>query len=808
MSVTRSEPVFILRMQASKSHCDPTSEEVRAAARRYAAAGRSIFPLISRDQPLFQWKPYQSQRASDEQLCEWYGNGRRLGIAIICGAISGGDGYGLEALDAEGRAAHLLPEIRDQYEEQHPGVWERLPMVDTPGGGTHSVYLSPIIEPGRKLATRPAFDADGKPILLEKSGKQKSDTWIETRAEGNYVCAPPSPASIHPSGRHYQMRAGDYCDLPRLTPDERNDLLMICASYHEPLLDEESEKHQRKQSGQSSGTRPGDDFNMRADWRAILEPHGWRFIGHRSDGVGLWQKPLSSDPRQCHATTGHLGDWLYVFSTATNLPHEKALSKFGAYALLNHAGNFEAAARDLSAQGYGEQRERTADSFQVKQPENESRPTDDILRDRWLEKHPDTLFIRDDFYRYADGLWLRMDKKIVRRELDQIICDAKAEKVRPTGSLLASVLTLSEAKTAERDEQFDRNPDYIVCRNGALHIPTLALEPHRKDLYATTGVNFDYDPKAERPNWDRYTEWLKLNISDDTEKNGAVVDFLQEFAGLCLTTEMKHELSVWLVGEPGGGKSTFVEGIKAAIRDRAVKLSLYEIAQRFGCADLPGKTLATCSEQPSDYLQSTCRLNEIISGETITVERKFHDPFEFNPTVKLLFAMNDPPRISDPNNGIFRRIAVVKIPAIAKEKRDPDLKERIKTEGPGILNWCLEGLKRLEQRGAFRLPASVTRATADYQNHSDVPGMFLEERTTRNPKPLDVNNPLYREQSSCLYRAYKNWCEDNGHKPVSSTRIAGDWVRLGLEMKAISGCRYWCGVRLNENAPIGADDDL
>jgi putative DNA primase/helicase len=204
----------------------------------------------------------------------------------------------------------------------------------------------------------------------------------------------------------------------------------------------------------------------------------------------------------------------------------------------------------------------------------------------------------------------------------------------------------------------------------------------------------------------------------------------------------------------------------------------------------------------SSYAELTL-LNSIISGETVTVERKYHHPYEINPTVKLLWAMNDPPRISDPNNGIFRRVHIVRVPALDDADKDETLKDRIKLEGPGILNWALDGLERLTRRGHFCKPLSVAQSSRQYQAHADVPGVFLSECCERNPAPLDFDNPDYREQSSELYRAYTTWAKENGHRPVSSTRIADDWERLGLEKKRITGCTYWCGVRLIDFRPFG-----
>ncbi len=105
-----------------------------------------------------------------------------------------------------------------------------------------------------------------------------------------------------------------------------------------------------RSSPDDDGQRPGDLFNQRASWEDILVPHGWQFVC--SVGTeGRWRRPDKHDPG-ISATTNHNGhDLLYVFSTSTIFEAERGYSKFQAYTLLNHRGDFSAAARELAKQG-------------------------------------------------------------------------------------------------------------------------------------------------------------------------------------------------------------------------------------------------------------------------------------------------------------------------------------------------------------------------------------------------------------------------------------------------------------------------
>ena len=424
-----------------------------------------------------------------------------------------------------------------------------------------------------------------------------------------------------------------------------------------------------------------------------------------------------------------------------------------------------------SANGNGTQPKRAAGK--------PSPPTHDELRDRWIGGNPHHAHGLGEWRRYEDGIWPTVSETSVKAEIANVIESAKPEGIKPTASILASVTELTRIKVFVPDERWDADSDILVCKNGALRISTGELARHQPGHYATSAVPYKYDPGARPAIWNYF---LRNTVP-------AAANFLQEFAGYALTTEMTHELAVWLFGPPGSGKSTFIAGLAAMLGHRAGILGLADLERsRFTLADLPGKTLVVASEQPSSYLASTNTLNAIISGEPIQVERKYRDPFTVIPRAKVCWAMNELPRVADANSGLFRRVKVVTFPALVENERDPKIKRAIETEGAGILNWALEGLRRLKERGHFEVPTGVEDATKQFRENNDVPALFIEDRCIQG---VDL-----KVQASQLYTEYKEWCLENGHRPMSSTRLADDWARLGFEKTASNGRRFYRGVTL------------
>ena len=93
----------------------------------------------------------------------------------------------------------------------------------------------------------------------------------------------------------------------------------------------------------------GDDFAARTTWEEILGLAGWTKVFTRGDTVH-WRRP--GKDRGVSATTGHTKG-LKVFTTSTSFATTGTYTKLGAYAALNHGGDFKAAVKILAEKGFG-----------------------------------------------------------------------------------------------------------------------------------------------------------------------------------------------------------------------------------------------------------------------------------------------------------------------------------------------------------------------------------------------------------------------------------------------------------------------
>lgn len=325
------------------------AESALDASLRYLAAGMSVIPIRNdtTKAPAVAWDRLKKNHAAEKEVRHWHRNGD-IGVAVACGPVSNDTiVFDFEYLDYYSAwEAELSTECRQ--------VLETAPHVRTPGkdeaGGRHVYIRWPGVLRSTKLARMSHEEAE------RRCGDSGATTAIEIKGDGGYVLAPGCLPGCHKSGRLYSLLPGpDITEAPEVSDDILMEMVRIALELSCGV-----EKVARPQSSLSGGSgigdRPGDDFCRRASWDEVLCPHGWVSM-RSSGGVAFWTRPgkgtgVSATTGFCRSDSA--GGLLYVFSTnAWPFEAERAYNLFGAYALLEHNGDFRKAAGGLARLGYG-----------------------------------------------------------------------------------------------------------------------------------------------------------------------------------------------------------------------------------------------------------------------------------------------------------------------------------------------------------------------------------------------------------------------------------------------------------------------
>lgn len=407
---------------------------------------------------------------------------------------------------------------------------------------------------------------------------------------------------------------------------------------------------------------------------------------------------------------------------------------------------------------------------------------------RYLQRHKHTNYSLGEWRRYEDGVWKSIADLAIKKECMEI-CARYADGLPITSAVVNSVYQMLQAHVFLRDDTFDSNIDLITFTDKTLVVSTGQIRDHSPSDYVTTKLPFNYDPQARSDAWEKVL----------TATDPAYVSFLQEFSGYSLTPSTAHEIGVWSWGDPGSAKSTFIAGLEAMLGPRCCSLGLADIERSpFALAQLPGKTLAISTEQPATYVRCFYTLNTLISGESIKWEQKHMAAETRRFHVKLMWAMNELPRIDHAGVGLFRR--VVPLPWNKVENPDPAVKTEVIQAGQAVFNWAYEGLQRLNSRGRFDIPAGLLAEREAYRVQNDIPLVFISDTFDR-VETVDDQGKYVKISQQGIYDLYRKWCSRTVHKPFSSITFAKELRRLGIEKTVMDGRTFYLGLKPKAENP-------
>ncbi|WP_338704165.1 phage/plasmid primase, P4 family (plasmid) [Streptomyces sp. Q6] len=384
-----------------------------------------------------------------------------------------------------------------------------------------------------------------------------------------------------------------------------------------------------------------------------------------------------------------------------------------------------------------------------------------------------------------------------------------------TSGVKAMLYQAQAAPALRLDPDLLDGDNYALCtpsgvvdlRTGVLRKPNPLTDMHSR---ATTVA----PQKMPVPRWHNF---LADTFGDDS-RGEETIRFLHLLLGYSITGDVGAQVLPFLYGSGANGKSVLLEVTMQILGDYANAAPPGFLMEKgkftehsTELTELHGRRIVVCSElKPNDKFNEA-RVKLLTGGDTITARRMRQNFFTFTPTHKLWLLGNHRPEVGTGGHAFWRRMRLIPF-----ERRVPDDRkidnlaaELVADEGPGILQWLIEGAQRyLATRDPLRGPDSVRIATAAYQTTEDHIGRFLGERCTTGSggRPdLDL-----RVEQKLLYIAYCQWCADEDIR-ASTSRAFASRIRqeLGLsspnDMIKNNTKKLYPGLALLPEAPEDRD---
>jgi putative DNA primase/helicase len=439
-----------------------------------------------------------------------------------------------------------------------------------------------------------------------------------------------------------------------------------------------------------------------------------------------------------------------------------------------------------------------------------------LVRDRYSHSSADPLLRawRGGFWRWEKSHWVEVPDAAVRSDAysfteHAVFFDDNRKKTAwaPNRYRIADLLDALRAIThlhAHLQPPVWTGPtdappasELVACANGLLHVPTRQLLEHDPRLFNTVAVPFDFDPGAPAPEL-----WLRF-LDDLWPDDADAIAALQEFFGYVVSGSTSLHKIMLLVGLLRSGKGTIARVLTALVgRANVTGPTLASLGQNFGLQDLIGKSLAVVADARLGSGTSVVveRLLSISGEDTLTIDRKYKDPWTGQLGTRFLIISNELPSFGDASGAIASRFVVLTLKRSWLGKENHALTSELLTELPGILNWALEGLSRLQEQDRFTEPQSSIDATIALQDLVSPISAFIRDRCdvgAEHEIPVDE-----------LYRSWRSWCEDEGRDRPGSVATFGKNLRAKVAgvMKIRAGgddsreYRY-VGIRLKQQWP-------
>ena len=337
--------------------------------------------------------------------------------------------------------------------------------------------------------------------------------------------------------------------------------------------------------------------------------------------------------------------------------------------------------------------------------------------------------------------------------------------------------------------EFDAYPYLLNFKNGTLDLTSGTFSEHYPLDFLTRRTDCEYINGATD---ERFTRFIDEITSGDKER----ALYLQKALGYALCGANSEECLFILYGATTrNGKSTLMESVLGVLGTYACASNPETVALRQGNAGAPseeiarlrGARLVNIAEPPQNLVLNAAKVKTLTGSDTLNARFLHENSFDFKPQFKLYLNTNHLPVINDTTLFASNRVHIIPFERhFEAQEQDRHLKEYFAGEQVknAIGMWLVEGYFRYVGEG-LNPPASVKKATSDYEAASDKIKQFIDERLVREAGAATPTSIVYKE--------YRAWCLGGGMQPLSQNKFSERLKRYGeIKRKQVNGVQSMC----------------
>lgn len=376
--------------------------------------------------------------------------------------------------------------------------------------------------------------------------------------------------------------------------------------------------------------------------------------------------------------------------------------------------------------------------------------------------------LNGQLYVYKDGVYVQGSTFIEAAMIKYI---PRLTKSRRTEILEYITLVMTEEATPAPS-------NLIAFKNGIYDIVKDEMLPFDPKYIITNKINYDYNPNAK-------SELVKNTMRKISCNNDEIIMLLYEVAGYCLFRKSELGKSFILSGKGANGKSTYLDMIRTMLGfENVASLDLSELCSEFKNSTIVGKLANIGDDISGDFIPDVSVFKKLCTGEALTFNEKFKQPYQASSYAKLLFSANSVPRMGKTKDSYAIKRRVVIVPFKARfTKDDPDYSPFIKYElrEPANIEYfikmAVEGLKCVLENNEFTTCDVIEKEMETYEIENNSVLSFIDNGDVK----------IENESVGEIYLAYSVYCRESNLQAMSKIAFSKEIQKhTGLMSKTTS----------------------